>query len=175
MDPFATLGISPSFDLDARAISERKVALSRELHPDRHVGRPASERRMALSKALEVNEAARLLNDPITRAEALLSSLGAPSLESERRAPSQAFLMDILELREDLRAAGRARDHARLDGLMQRVQERKGRTLHELSRAFSEADVHSLPWREEVSSWLSELRYLQRFFDEAEAFLDDMP
>ena len=103
MDPFSTLGLPPSFDLDARTIAERKLALSRALHPDRYVGRPAGERRAALSRALEVNEAARCLANPITRAEALLAKWGDENHETPP-GPSQMFLMEILELREELRA-----------------------------------------------------------------------
>jgi len=174
MDPFATLGLPPSFDLDVRTIAERKLALSRALHPDRYVGRPAGERRAALSKALEVNEAARQLSNPITRAEAVLLTLGAVNDETPH-APSQAFLMDILELREDLRAAGRAHEQAKLDALVQQVDARKAETLKRLSVAFADAQRNQYAARPVVHQLLSELRYLQRFSDEAEAFLDEMP
>ncbi len=42
MDPFATLGIEPRFDLDVRAVEARHRELSRTLHPDRYSGAPAA-------------------------------------------------------------------------------------------------------------------------------------
>lgn len=174
MDPFSALGLPPSFDLDARTIAERKLALSRALHPDRYVGRPAGERRAALSKALEVNDAARRLSNPITRAEALLIKWGDENPEA-LPSPSQAFLMDILELREALRAAGRAHERAKMDALIADVEVRKQETLQRLSDAFAEVERDATKTRTVLHQFLSELRYLQRFCDEAEAFLDEMP
>jgi molecular chaperone HscB len=174
MDPFATLGLPPSFDLDARMIAERKLALSRALHPDRYVGRPAGERRAALSKALEVNEAARRLANPLTRAQDLLVKWGDETPETTP-APSQAFLMNILELREELRAAGRAHERVKLDALMSDVEMRKTEILKRLSVAFAEVERGVSTTRTVLHQLLSELRYLQRFSDEAEAFLDEMP
>ena len=59
MDPFETLGVEPRFDLDLTALEKRHRELSGALHPDRYTGRPASERRMALDRAIKVNEAWR--------------------------------------------------------------------------------------------------------------------
>ena len=55
-DPFAALGIEPSFDLDLKKLEERHRDLAKALHPDRFSSTPASERRLSLNKAIEVNE-----------------------------------------------------------------------------------------------------------------------
>lgn len=188
MDPFATLGFSPSFVIKAGAISERKVELSKALHPDRYVGRPATERRLALGQSLEVNEAARRLQDPVTRAEALLERLGCLGAEENTPQPAGDFLMEIMELRQELREAGRARDAARIKALSDRVKGTQATTLMNLERAFTEvaplllnSSNGTLPkqapadvWKKSVYAFLSELRYFRRFFDEAEAYLDEI-
>ena len=89
--PFVVLEIEPRFDLDPAALEARHKELSRALHPDRYAGRPASERRLALSKAIEVNEAYRALRDPIKRAEAVARSRSIPT--TRQRA---AFRMALL-------------------------------------------------------------------------------
>jgi hypothetical protein len=53
--------------------------------PVRRAG--ASERRAALSKAVEVNEAWRIVRDPIRRAEALLELAGPPSARTGEPKP----------------------------------------------------------------------------------------
>ncbi len=68
MDPFATLGIDPAFNIDLAAVEQRHRDLSRALHPDKFSGAPAAERRLALNRAIEVNEAWRAVRDPIRRA-----------------------------------------------------------------------------------------------------------
>ncbi len=61
-DPFDLLGIAPRFDLDLPAIELRHRELSKALHPGSlHTGAPAAERRMALSRAIDVNEAFRVV------------------------------------------------------------------------------------------------------------------
>jgi len=69
MDPFATLGIARTFDVDLAAVEKVHRELSRALHPDRYVGASPSERRASLAKAVEINEAWRVLRDPIRRGD----------------------------------------------------------------------------------------------------------
>ena len=76
MDPFAILGIARSFDVDVKAVEKTHRELSRALHPDKYAGAGPSERRAALTKAVEVNEAWRAVRDPVKRAEALFSLAG---------------------------------------------------------------------------------------------------
>ena len=68
-DPFDTLGLEPVFDLDLAAAERRYRELSKVVHPDRFTTVSGPERRRALSKAVDVNEAWRRLRDPIARAE----------------------------------------------------------------------------------------------------------
>ena len=67
MDPFATLGLARRYDVDPRELETKYRDLQRALHPDRHVSGSPSERRMSLSRAVEVNEAYRLLRDDLAR------------------------------------------------------------------------------------------------------------
>ena len=97
-DPFDTLGVEPRFDLDSSALEQRHRDLSRALHPDRYTGAPAAERRLSLGRAIDVNEAFRVLKDPIRRAEALLRRAGVPVGEiSEPRPPPDLLMWDPLE------------------------------------------------------------------------------
>lgn len=97
MDPFATLGIPRAFDIDVDAAERAHRELSRALHPDKFVAGGASERRAALGKAVEVNEAWRVVRDPIRRAEALLSLAGVVLGEGHEPKAETGFLMEMLE------------------------------------------------------------------------------
>lgn len=169
-DPFETLGVSPSFDLDAASLEARHRELCRALHPDRYVGRPAGERRAALSRAVDVNTAYRMLRDPARRAEALLSLNGhhAESAESARAAP--ALLMEVMERREALSAARQLRDRERLRVLSRDVSEKKALAIAGLGAAFN----RNPPDLELAERLLGELRYHQRFLDEASAAEDEL-
>src|SRR5690242_13592019 len=112
-DPFATLGVEARFDLDPRALERRHRDLSRALHPDRYTGAGSAERRIALSRAIDVNEAFRALKDPIRRAEALIRRAGVAVGETAEPRPPPALLMEMMEAREELSEAARARDLGR--------------------------------------------------------------
>ena len=169
-DPFDTLGVEPRFDLDPDKLAERHRDLSRALHPDRYAGAPAAERRLALGKAIEVNDAYRVLKDPVRRAEALLRRAGVPVGETMEPKPSQALLMDMMERREELADARRAKDLQAVHKMATAVRDRERAVLDLLGRTLSagkDAVAQALPH-------LGELRYLRRFLDEVSAIEEDL-
>ena len=169
-DPFDLLALEPRFALDAKALEQRHRELSKALHPDRHSGAPATERRLALSRAIEVNDAFRLLRDPVRRGEALLQRRGwAEDLEKTTASP--ALLMEVMESREALQEAQAHRDRAGITELGKTMEARRAKVLASLSKALDEAPSAPL---EQGALLLAELRYLQRFLDEVSALLEDL-
>jgi molecular chaperone HscB len=172
-DPFETLGVDARFDLDPRALEQRHRDLSRALHPDRYAGAPAAERRMSLSRAVDVNEAFRALRDPIRRAEALLRKAGALAAEGAEPKASPALLMEMMEVREELAEARQAKDLARVSRLGEGMRVREQAVLAAIGRAF-EAAAGDLEKSKAILPALGELRYLRRFLDEVSAIEEDL-
>jgi molecular chaperone HscB len=171
LDPFDTLGIAPTFDLDVGAVEKRYRELSRVLHPDKHVGASPAERRISLGKAVEVNEAWRLVRDPIRRAEALLQRRGVEVREGSEPKADPAFLMEMMEQREALSEAKATHDVASVRALGKRIRERESDVLGRLARGFAAngapgGDVAALV------PLVGELRYYRRFLDEVSAIED---
>jgi molecular chaperone HscB len=168
LDPFATLGIARTFDVDMAAAERAHRELSRVLHPDRFVGAAPSERRNALEKAVEVNEAWRVVRDPIRRAEALMKLAGVEIGEDREAKPSPEFLMDMLEQREALGDARQARDVGAVRTMASSVAARVGEVEKELAIGFSRGQERELVGK------LGELRFYRRFLDEVSAIEDDL-
>lgn len=165
--PFETLGVEPRFDIDLQAVEENRRALARKLHPDKHVGASAAERRLALNHSIDVNDAVRVLKDPIKRAEALFRRAGIEIGEVKEPSPSPAALMEMMEAREELADAGRARDLAKVRALGESARPRSERALAKLTTAFAPgADLAREKLLEEALPALGELRYAKRFLDE---------
>lgn len=195
-DPFELLGLPASFELDPALLLARHRELSKALHPDRYAGHAASERRQALGRAIEVNEAFRVLKDPVRRAEHLLRRLGAEVGEQSERRVAPDFLMRIMELREALGERRRAADAAGVERLCQevRVAERAAEArlqagFQEVLSGFRASDGprqvgsqepgqesrQALARRaEDLLPIVAELRYYARFFSEAHAILDEL-
>jgi molecular chaperone HscB len=167
-DPFDTLGVEPGFDLDLDSLERRHRELSKVLHPDRWVGRPAAERRHALGRAIEVNAAWRALRDPVRRAEALLARLGIAFGEGQEPSATPELLAEMMELREGLSEARKSADLRAVSALSARVTAARERVLAELMARFAAGD------REQLTRLLGELRYHQRFLEEAAAIEDEL-
>lgn len=166
MDPFSTLGLPARYDLTEAEIERRYRDLQRTLHPDRMVGRPAQERRIALGKAVEVNEAYRTLRDDLARAQALLTLRGHEAREQQ---PDPEFLMEVMERREALSDARDAKDHAAIAKLADAVRRDGAAARAKLVELFGENDSPLAT----LADVLGRMRYYRRFLDEVEAFEED--
>jgi molecular chaperone HscB len=164
LDPFDTLGIAPTFDIDVGAVEKRYRDLSRVLHPDRHVEASPAERRLSLGKAVEVNEAWRLVRDPIRRAEALLRRRGVDIKEGTEPKADPEFLMEMMEQREALSEARAKHDLASVQALAARIRSRESDVLGRLSRGFAESSNDA--GLVGLAPLIGELRYYRRFLDE---------
>jgi molecular chaperone HscB len=173
IDPFETLGIEPRFDLDLRAVEQRHRELSGALHPDRYAGRPAAERRLALGRAIDVNEAFRAVRDPVRRAEALLGRAGVAVGETSEAKPPPSLLMEMMEAREELAEARRAKDLARAGKLGEAMRARQRAVEERLGRALDagKGDPQIL---DGARAALGELRYVRRFLDEVDAIEEEL-
>lgn len=176
-DPFSVLGLEPSFDLDMNAAEQRFRELSRVVHPDRFAGAGGGERRRALGKAVDLNEAWRLLRDPIRRAEALLRRHGVAFNEAAQPRPSQALLMEFLELREELAEARAGRDLAAVGRLDAQVKSREQAVIERARAGFAALaaggagrDAHVAALLDALGEW----RYIRRFFDEVRAIEEEI-
>ena len=170
MDPFETLGVEPVFGLDVALLEQRHRDLSRALHPDRHASSGAAERRMHLGRAIEVNEAFRVLKDPLRRAEALLALRGVQSGEGKEPPASPALLMEVMERREALADVRQTKNQAALGRLIAEVGSEAARVEAALGREF--ASENGSP--AEMLKRIGELRYYRRFLDEAASIADDL-
>jgi molecular chaperone HscB len=181
-NPFETLGLSPSFVLDRAELEQRQRELNRAMHPDRHAGKGSGERRQALSRSMDINQAYRTLRDPASRAEALFELLGVHEL-AERTIADPALLGEMLEQRELLDEARRDKDRERLHTLKVNMLERQEQIEAALGRAFEPLLAHEKaadprakrgPEVDVAQRLFSELKYVRRFGEEVAAIEDEI-
>lgn len=168
-NPFTVLGVDVRFGLDLKRVEHNYRELSRALHPDRHVQSAPNQRRIALERAVEVNEAWRTLRDPIRRAEAVLAVLGQRTPAGEG-AMAPDFLMEMMEARERLGEAKAARDLAACEALRAEVRDRREGCVGALGLQLD----GPVPDASEASATLAKLRFLTRLDDEIERAIDDL-
>ena len=112
---FELLGLAPAFALETGQLDRSYREIQSKIHPDRFAHAGDAERRASMQWATQVNEAYRTLKSPVQRAKYLLELNGVDvAFESNTAMPAD-FLMEQMELRENLE---QARDVATL-GLLQ--------------------------------------------------------
>ena len=169
---FELFQLPVAFELDLAVLERAYRELQREVHPDRFAGAPASERAAALVRTRAINDAYQVLKRPQRRAEVLLARAGVTIGDREVLAP--AFLMEILELREELAAARAAGDQAAVGRLAAVMRARQRALIDGLAPRFAALgggdDAAILA---AVKQDLITLRYVDRYLDECDAALDE--
>jgi molecular chaperone HscB len=176
MDPFATLGLPRRYEIDLDQLESHYRELQRALHPDRHAGASASQRRMSMLKAVEVNDAYRALKDELRRAEALLAlydGARAPGRPEPEEDPD--FLIEMLELREALAEAMESNHAARVQELHAKVDRMRADAQRALGQAFAALAAMPTPASElePVRRLIGRLKYYRRFLDEVAALHEE--
>ncbi len=169
-DPFARLGLPRAFAIDRKAAEKNHRELSRALHPDRYLDAAPQERRRALEEAADVNEAFRVVKDPIRRAEALFRLRGIDVGETNEPKPSSMFLMEMMELREEIDAAREACDATLVGKLRARVKNAVSLAEAQLAALFPEVGESELEGLRGELARLGELRFYARAMET----LDDL-
>lgn len=173
-DRFAVLGLPRKFEVDLGAAEAAYKDLSRQLHPDRFAKADPRARKAALARTVEINDAWRTVKDPVKRAEYLLELAGFGLAGDDRQTEEElrktrqvaappTFLMEILELREELGEAQRARDAVKVAFMADDMRGRAAEAMKTLGAALEAGKF------EEGARALVALRYYQRFLDEVAA------
>lgn len=177
-DAFGLLGLPAQFDLDPKTIEQAFHERSKELHPDRYASAPAAERVAVLSKSRALNDAYKTLKSPVGRAEYLLAQAGVSIGDNERLDPT--FLMEILELREELAAARVAKQTplpkmepgglsptAVIETLCGEMKAKRKKSVDALTPLFEANDLAA------IKEQLILLRYINRYLEECDSALDE--
>lgn len=162
---FELLGLPAQFDLDPKTIEQAFHDRSKELHPDRYASAPAAERVAALSKSRALNDAYKTLKSPVGRAEYLLARAGVAIGDNERLDPT--FLMEILELREELAEARVAKRTSEIEKLCGEMKAKRKKSVDALTPLFEANDLAA------IKEQLILLRYIDRYLEECDSALDE--
>lgn len=169
LDYFAIFGLAPEFDLDEQALRDAYFRASRVVHPDRLTAAPADDAR-SLRLSAKVNEAFKVLRDPIARAGYLLELRGGASAEHDRRVAPEV-LSETLELRERIESADLARDAAELAALEREIAHKR-RATEEAVTALARRLPGDAGVRDQLRVELNTVRYWQRLAEDLAAAQD---
>lgn len=169
---FELFGLPVGFIVDADSLSDRYRDLQRVIHPDRYANASEQERRLSLQGASRINEAFETLKDPIARATYLLTMHGIEMDAQKETTSDMAFLMQQMELREELEGVRSQDDpyEAVLD-LRGRINRQIKTLVGQMAVQFESATPDQL---EDAREILRKMRFLQKLRTEAESVAADL-
>ncbi len=110
MNYFELFGLPTQFHLDGSLLSSQFRELQKRFHPDNFATASERDRLMSVQKTAEINDANQVLKNPISRAEYLLSLNGVELRGEQQTLQDPMFLMEQMELREELEAISESAD-----------------------------------------------------------------
>ena len=138
-NPFALFDLPVAFQVDSALLNERYLALQKSLHPDNFSATSAQEQRLAIQKSAEINDALRILKDPIMRADSIIAiNTGETENPEEKSNNDIDFLMQQMEWRETLENIENRKDTDELTAFAQEINQIRHAILSELSTALTE-------------------------------------
>jgi molecular chaperone HscB len=180
---FDLFGIEKSYTLDRQLLRDRFRDLQKKFHPDNYASASEQERRISAQYAALINEAFTTLNDPMQRGRYMLSLQGISTDEEHDTRMDPEFLMQQIELREEMEAAQSSADSAvdALDRLANKVDNefsKREASIAEILDNTAESDSDPTSSQdsrlEKVRHLVRELQFLNRMqseIDDAEEAL----
>jgi molecular chaperone HscB len=165
---FDLFGLPPAFGLDREALEKAYLEIQSRVHPDRFAHAGDAERRASMQWTTRVNEAYRILKDPVQRAKHLLELQGIDvGFETNTQMPTD-FLLRQLELREELEAAVHKKDPALLEALRSALAGEKRLLESQLAESLDrKKDL------QESTGQVRKLMFLQRLDDEIDSAYEE--
>lgn len=134
---FDLFQLPSEFDLDAEKLERTYRTLAARFHPDKFAAASAFEQKQAVMMASAVNEAYRMLKNPIDRAAYLLLQQNIDADAPEHTSFAPEFLMQQMEWRETLMDAQMEENAASLAGLDKEIAAEQTELQQNLRAAFA--------------------------------------
>src|ERR1700675_2968024 len=142
-DYFTYFGLPRKLWMGMDGLEQKFLQLSWKLHPDNFVNTTEREREMSLQRSSKLNDAYRVLRDPVARVEYLLELEGMRKEGEHRQQAPPELLEEVFELNESLDELREARSAgANLDALAAKLRSSEknfGEKLHEVDAELETA------------------------------------
>ncbi|WP_241087056.1 co-chaperone HscB [Candidatus Vondammii sp. HM_W22] len=164
---FELFGLPVGYVLDTQQLAERYRELQRVVHPDRYASASEQERRLSMQGSILINEAYESLKNPIRRAHYMLILHGIDMDARQEATRDTAFLMEQLELREQLEETRNSPDpYQAISNLMDGISKRINTLVGQMAVQFEAATPDEL---EEAREILRKMQFLQKLRFDAES------
>nr|CUU97796.1 hypothetical transcript [Hymenolepis microstoma] len=161
---FELFGFLPKMDINLRALARQKRTLLQSFHPDKFIRSSAEEIRISKLTTSFINDAYKVLADPISRAEYILTLNGNECSSKDVPITDPLFLNEILEINEQVdelvdwikQDTPSDKIQSRIDDIHQSITTQWDSELDNISKFTGKED-----WKSAQES-LARIRYYER-------------
>jgi len=143
IDYFALFEMPRRLWIDMSSLEQKFLQLSWKLHPDNFVLAGEYERELSLDRASQLNDAYRVLRDPISRVEYLLAREGMRKEGEHKQQAPPELLEEVFELNEwldELRGARQTSSNGEMTALRGKLEAARKNFEEKLRAVDAELD-----------------------------------
>ena len=146
-DYFAAFALPRKLGIEVSALEQKFLQLSWKLHPDNFVNASEQERELSLQRSSELNDAYRVLRDPLARIEYLLQIAGERKEGQTKQQAPPELLEEVFELNESLDELREARESGEhLAGLKSRLESAEKNFQEKLAELDTQLQSAAKDW-----------------------------
>jgi molecular chaperone HscB len=146
-DHFLLFGLPRKLWIEMSALEKRFLQLSWKLHPDKFVNASPAEQELSLKRSSELNDAYRVLRDPVARVEYLLELEGMRKEGEHKQQAPPELLEEVFELNESLDELREAKaSGGDLASLKSRLEAEEKNFQHELNEVDAQLQETAKQW-----------------------------
>ena len=146
-DYFAVFGLPRKLWIEISSLEQKFLQLSWKLHPDNFVNASERERELSLKRSSELNDAYRILRDPLARIEYLLEIEGERKEGKKKQQAPPELLEEVFELNESLDELREAKASGEnLSELITRLQSAENHFQEKLAEVDAQLQSAAKDW-----------------------------
>lgn len=151
---FEKFSLSPAFDINLDDLEQKYLTLQQQYHPDQLLHKTVGEQDTAAIESININEAYKILKNPISRAIYLLKLQGI-NIDDDNCPikPDHSTLMQVLELREEI---SQIKNKDEINQIRNNLESEITRLMQEVKKNFSKNDFN------QVAQFLIKIKYFDK-------------
>ncbi len=168
---FEIFGVPEFYDLDLAELSSRFRKLQSAIHPDKYASASDMERRLSVQKSALINEAYLALKSPLERARYMLKLRGVDLSNDTSITMAPDFLMQQMELREELEQVKRSQDSlSRLEEVTGKINKILDQQKQIVSKLFADKNSDL----DKIADYVRRMQFICKLRQEVELLEEEL-
>lgn len=177
-DAYDVFGLAYVYDLDKAELESRYIEISKLTHPDHNGAASESEKLKITQVSAWINQAYKDLGDPLFRVEFLLEALERKhAIQTDTKKLPNLFLMEMLELQEELEELDQTPSECRLEEIEDSAQRSKRSILSKVGKNLDDRDCSDSAnekFLQDLRTQINTVRYYDRILDTVERIMEKL-